>query len=99
MLGVTWLWIWLQLATGKADRIPVGARISTPIQTSPGVHLASYAMGTGSFPGLKQLGRGVNQPPPPSAEVKETAEYTSTPLCAFMASYGIKFILPFIIIV
>ena len=28
-------------------------------------------MGTGSFPGVKRPGRGVDQPPPYSAEVKE----------------------------
>jgi len=28
-------------------------------------------MGTGSFPGVKQPGRGVDHPPPSSAEVKE----------------------------
>jgi len=34
-------------------------------------HLVSCALGTGSFPGVKRPGRGVNHPPPPSAEVKE----------------------------
>jgi len=28
-------------------------------------------MGTGSFPGIKQSGRGVDHPPPSSAEVQE----------------------------
>jgi hypothetical protein len=28
-----------------------GARFSAPIQTGPGVHPASYTMGTGFFPG------------------------------------------------
>jgi len=49
----------------------VGARFSAPVQTGPGAHPASYAMGTGSFPGVKQLGRGVDHPTPSSAEVKE----------------------------
>jgi len=31
-------------------------------------------MGTGSFAGLKRLGRGVDHPPPSSAEVKERVE-------------------------
>jgi hypothetical protein len=35
---------------------------------------ASYTMGTGSFPGLKQLGRGADLLPSSSAEVKETVE-------------------------
>ena len=33
------------------DQIPVGARFSTPAQTGPGAHLASYPMSTGSLPG------------------------------------------------
>ena len=32
---------------------------------------ASFAMGTGSFPGVKRPGRGVNHPPLSSAEVKK----------------------------
>jgi hypothetical protein len=32
------------------ERILVGAKFSTPIQTSPGVHLASYSMILGLFP-------------------------------------------------
>jgi len=31
-------------------------------------------MGTGSFPGIKRPGRGVDHPPPYSAEVKERVE-------------------------
>ena len=33
-----------------------GARFSTPVQTGPGDHPASYTMGTGSFPGGKAAG-------------------------------------------
>ena len=29
---------------------------STSVQTGPGAHPASYAMGTGSFPGVKRQG-------------------------------------------
>jgi hypothetical protein len=47
-----------------------GVRYSTPVQTGPGAHTASYTMGTGSFPGVKQLGRGTDHPPLPSAEGK-----------------------------
>ena len=47
------------------DRIPVEARFSTPVQTGPVGHPASYTMGTGSFPGVKRPGRGVDQPPHP----------------------------------
>ena len=35
---------------------------------------ASYIMGTGSFPGIKRPVRGVDHPPPSSAEVKERVE-------------------------
>jgi hypothetical protein len=41
----------------------VPARFSTPVQTGPGAHPASYIMGTGSFPGAKRPGRGINHPP------------------------------------
>ena len=47
-----------------------GARFSSPVQTGPGAHPASYTMGNGSFPGVKRLGRGVDHPPPFSVEVK-----------------------------
>jgi hypothetical protein len=53
------------LRAGRSwDRIPVGARYSAPVQTGPGAHPASYTMGTGSFPGVKRPGRGVDHPPP-----------------------------------
>ena len=35
-------------------------RFSTPVQTGPGAHPASYIMGTGSFLRAKRLGRGVD---------------------------------------
>jgi len=46
----------------SGDRITLGARFSAPVQTGPGAHPASYTMGTGSFPGVKQPGRGVDHP-------------------------------------
>jgi hypothetical protein len=52
----------------------VGARFSAPVQTGPEAHPASYTMGTGSFPEVKRLGRGVDHPPPSSVEVKEREE-------------------------
>jgi len=51
-----------------------GVRFSAPTQTSPGVHPASYTMSTGSFLGVKWLGRGNDNPPPPSAKDKEGAQ-------------------------
>ena len=52
--------------------MPVGERFSARVQTGCEAHLASYTMGTGSFPGVK-CGRGVAliTHPPPIAEVKE----------------------------
>jgi hypothetical protein len=36
-----------------------------------GAYSASYTMGTRSFPVVKRPGRGVDHPPPTSAEVKK----------------------------
>jgi len=52
----------------------VEARFSAPVQTGPGAHPASYTMGTGSFPGVKRPGSGVDHRPPSSAEVEERVE-------------------------
>jgi len=52
----------------------VGARFSAPVQTGPWAHPASYTLVTGSFPGVKQPGRGIDHPPPYSTEVKERVE-------------------------
>jgi len=56
------------------------ARFSAPVQTGPGAHTASCAMGTGSFQGVKN-GRGVmlTLSPSSSAVVKKEYSYTSTP--------------------
>jgi hypothetical protein len=50
------------------------ARLSAPVQTDPGVHPASYTMGTGSFLWVKRPRSCVDHPPPSSAEVKERVE-------------------------
>jgi hypothetical protein len=53
-----------ELRVGRSgNRIPVEVRFSAPVQTGPGAHPASYTMGTGSFPGVKRSGRGVDHPP------------------------------------
>jgi len=45
-----------------------------------------------SFPGVKRPGRGVNHPPPVSAEVKERVGlYLYSPLWTFVACYRVKF--------
>jgi hypothetical protein len=51
-----------------------GARFSASVQAGPGAHPASYTTGTGSFPEVKQPGRGVDHPPSYSAEVKEKVD-------------------------
>jgi hypothetical protein len=53
----------------SGDRISVGARYFTHVQTGPGVHPSSCTMGTRSFPEVKRPGRGADHPPPYSAEV------------------------------
>jgi len=45
----------------------------------PGVHPASYAMGTGSLPGVKRPVRGVDQPPHLAPRLKKEWGYTSSP--------------------
>jgi hypothetical protein len=67
-------------STGEVQRTrqkkkPVEARFCTLVQTDPETHQACCTMGTGSVSrGVKRPGRGVKNPPPCSAEVKETAE-------------------------
>ena len=63
------------LRTGRSwDRIPVKARFSAHVQTVPGTQPAFHTMVTGSFPGVKRPGRGVDHPLLSSAEVKERVE-------------------------
>jgi hypothetical protein len=50
---------------------PVGTRFFVPAQTGTEAHTASCAMITGFLSrGLKRPGRGVDQPPPFSTEVR-----------------------------
>ena len=44
------------------DRNPVKASFFPTVQTGPGAYPAYYIMGTGSFPGVKRPGRGVDPP-------------------------------------
>jgi len=53
-------------------------RFSAPVQTGPGAHPASYKIGTGSFAGVKRLGRGVDHPPHLAPRLKKEYGYTST---------------------
>ena len=55
-----------------------GAKFYTSVQTGPGAHPASFAMGTGSFPEVKRPGRGVDHPPHLAPRLEEELSYTST---------------------
>ena len=57
----------------------MGARFSAPVQTGSEVHPASYTLGTGSFPGLKRPGCGVDHPHHLAPRLKKEQSYTSTP--------------------
>jgi len=46
-------------------------RFSATVLTGSEAHPASYTMCTGSLPGVKRPGRGVDHPPTSSAEVEE----------------------------
>jgi len=64
-----------------------GARLSAPIQTSPGGHPASYTMDTRSlYQGQSSWGMVMNTHPQTSAKVKERVVITLIPLWAFVTS-------------
>ena len=56
---------------GPGDRIPVVARFSAPVHTGFRSHPASYTRGTGTLPGVKRPGRGVDHPPHLAPRLKE----------------------------
>jgi hypothetical protein len=58
----------------KKKKIRRGRGFFAPVQTDPGAHPSSYTIGTGSLPGVKRPGRGINHPPPADAEIKERVE-------------------------
>jgi hypothetical protein len=73
----------------------VGERFSPLVQTGSGVHPASYTMGTGSFPGVKRLERGVKHPQISSAEVRERIELHFYSPSVFMAGDKVNFTFTF----
>jgi len=86
---VLYLYSWCgdSLWAGRSeDRIPVGggARFSAPVQTGPEAHPASYTTGTGSFPGVKRLGRGVDHPPHLPPRLKKSRAIPLLPLWTFV---------------
>jgi len=52
----------------------MGARFSSPVENVPGVHQASYAIDTWSFPWVKRPRCGVDLPTTYSADVKERVQ-------------------------
>jgi hypothetical protein len=66
----------------------VRARFFAHVQTGHEAHPASYTMGTGSFPGVRQPGNGADHPLPSSAEVTREQGYTSTLSWAFESVTG-----------
>ena len=80
----------------SGDRIPVAARFSAPVQTGPRAHPASYTVGTGSFQGVKRLGRGVYHPPHLAPRLRKQKIYIPLlPLWAFVACYRKNFTFTF----
>ena len=69
-----------------------GVKFSAPLQTGPRAHPAYYTLDTGSFPGLKQPGHGIDHQPLSSVEVKEIVELHVYPLWAFVACFMVIFI-------
>jgi hypothetical protein len=60
--------------TVRRSNLGGGASFSSLVQNGRGAHTASYAMGTGSVPGVKWSRRDVDHTPPISTEVKEREE-------------------------
>ena len=55
----------------SGDRIPVGEQFSAPFHTDPRTQPASSSRSTGSFPGVKRPGRGVQHPPHLAPKLKK----------------------------
>jgi hypothetical protein len=54
-------------------------------------HPASYTMGTGSFPGVKRPGRGIDHSPHLAPRLKKEKRYTYNPLWALVACSRVTF--------
>lgn len=66
------------------------------LQTDLGDHPVPCTMGTGSFPGVKRPGRGVDLPPHIAPRSMEQYSHTSTAFWSFMFCSGVNFTLIFI---
>jgi len=91
------MWAWLvqsvqRLATTwtvRGSNLVAGRDFSYP-PTVPGARPASYTMDIGSFPRVKRPKRGTDDPSHLARRLKKEYSYTSTPLCAFIASYRVN---------
>jgi hypothetical protein len=73
--------LWM-LRTGQSwDRTPVETIFSAPIRSGPGPRPTFYTMRTGSLPGVKRPGRGVDHPTPSSGWVKWRCELNASTPC------------------
>ena len=61
----------VQFSVMSGQTIPVWVSFSALVQTGPGAHSFSYAVGTKSFAGVKRPGRGVDHPPHLMPRLKE----------------------------
>jgi hypothetical protein len=61
-------------AEWSGDHIPVRERFSTPVQASPGAHLAPVQWVLGLFPGRKVAGMWLYHQPISNTEIKERVE-------------------------
>ena len=84
----------LRLATGWTVQgsNSGGASISAPFQTGSGVHTTPNTMGTGSFPGVKRPGRGVDHPTPSGVEVEGRVELYFCSPSGFVACSRLNFL-------
>ena len=79
-------------STREHKKIPVEARFSAHVLTSPGVHSDSYKLGTGSFPRVKLPGHGVNHSPP--SRKSRTNLYSPSGLSRPLLGLTLSFLLP-----
>jgi hypothetical protein len=91
-----WVWVCWDSAIIIATRYGLdglgiesrwGATLSTPVQTFLEAHPASFAIGIWSLLGTKRPERGVDNPPPSSAEVNPLKPELN-PICYLLALLG-----------
>jgi hypothetical protein len=71
----------------------MGARCSATVQTGPGAHPASFAMGTGSPPGVKKRS-GCDANPSPLLVPRSKQQSMAIPLLSLGTSWPAKSVRP-----